>query len=93
MWGVFEFWRRISSTPMYVMNHILEFTTSFTFFTSVLHVDERFVLEEKGRRGKELHYVRNGMWERVCLQCFSTPLSGLGASVLQEPGASIFICN
>jgi hypothetical protein len=39
---------------------MLEFTTSFDIFTSVLHVDERFVLEEKGQQGKEMHYVRNG---------------------------------
>jgi len=49
MWEVCEFWRRISSTPMQWLNHMLEFTTSFAFFASVLHVDERFVLEERGQ--------------------------------------------
>lgn len=44
---------------MHVLNYMLEFT-SFAVFASVLHVDERFVLEENGQRGKEMHYLRNG---------------------------------
>ena len=60
VWEVCVFWRCISSTPVHVVNHMLEFTTSFDIFTSVLHVDERFVLEEDGQQGKEMHYVRNG---------------------------------
>jgi len=59
MWEVCEFWRHIGSTPMHVLNHMLEFTASFSIFTSVLHV-EHLVLEGKGQRGKEMHYVRNG---------------------------------
>jgi hypothetical protein len=40
MCEMYEFWRCISSTPRHVLNHMLEFTTSFSIFTSVLHVDE-----------------------------------------------------
>jgi len=34
---------------MHVLNHTLEFTISFSIFISMLHVDEHFVLEEKGQ--------------------------------------------
>jgi hypothetical protein len=45
---------------MHWLNHTLEFTTSCAVFASVLHVDERFFLEEKGQQSKEMQYLRNG---------------------------------